>query len=108
MLPPTVYTNLHVPAKAVTLVEQKGQPTSDSKNIFRKSLRLNGLNAFNSAIARHLLDTGHEVDMLKSFKVINKQSNSNLLKFAEALAIKRLKPDLCIQKETVINLSLPW
>ncbi|CAH8489333.1 unnamed protein product [Schistosoma haematobium] len=72
------------------------------------SLRSNRLKAFSSAVARHLLDTGHEVNILKSFKVINKQSNSNLLKFAEAIAIKRLKPDLCIQKETVINLSLSW
>ncbi|CAH8583290.1 unnamed protein product [Schistosoma haematobium] len=63
-----------------------------------KSLRLNGLRASSSAIARHLLNTGHEVDTLKSLKVVNKQSNSNLLKFAEAIAIKRLKPDLCIQK----------
>ncbi|CAH8473689.1 unnamed protein product [Schistosoma haematobium] len=73
-----------------------------------KSLRLNGLKETSSAITRHLLDTGHEVDIRKSFKMVNKQSSSNLLKFAEAIAIKRLKPDLCTQKETVINLSLPW
>ncbi|VDP39225.1 unnamed protein product [Schistosoma curassoni] len=73
-----------------------------------KSLTSNKLKAFNSVIARHLLDTGHGVDTLKSVKVINKQSSSNLLKVAEALAIKRLKPDLCIQKKRVINLSLPW
>ncbi|CAH8649406.1 unnamed protein product [Schistosoma intercalatum] len=73
-----------------------------------KTDELNEENPDRSAVARHHLDTGHEVDILKSFRVINKQSNSNLLKFAEAIAIKRLKPDLCIQKETIINLSLPW
>lgn len=39
--------------------------------------------------------------------MINKQSNPNRLKFAEAIATKRLELDLCIQKQTVINLSLP-
>nr|CAH8822876.1 unnamed protein product [Trichobilharzia regenti] len=73
-----------------------------------KSLRLKGTNALNSAITRHLLDTGHEVDVEKSFKIINKQNSSILLKFAEAISIKRLKPDLCVQKEAVISLSLPW
>lgn len=39
-------------------------------------------------------------------KVINKQSNFNHLRFAEALSNKRLKLDLYIQKETTMNFSL--
>nr|CAH8867638.1 unnamed protein product [Trichobilharzia regenti]CAH8868788.1 unnamed protein product [Trichobilharzia regenti] len=73
-----------------------------------KSLRLKGTNSYSSAITRHLLDTGHEVEIEKSFKIINRQRSSILLKFAEAISIKRLKPDLCVQKESVISLSLPW
>ena len=73
-----------------------------------KSLCLKGTTAFNSSITKHLIDTGHKVDITKSFKIINRQNSSILLKFAEAISIKRLKPDLCVQKETVISLSLPW
>ncbi|CAH8643572.1 unnamed protein product [Schistosoma mattheei] len=73
-----------------------------------KSLRTRERKTLNSAITKHLLDTGHQVDTLQSFKVISKQPNSSLLKFAEAVAIRRQKPDLCVQKEMVINLSLPW
>ncbi|CAH8484591.1 unnamed protein product [Schistosoma mattheei] len=73
-----------------------------------KSLRTRERKTLNSAITKHLLDTGHQVDTLQSFRVISKQPNSSLLKFAEAIAIRRQKPDLCIQKETVVNLSLPW
>ena len=73
-----------------------------------KNLRLKGPQALNSAIARHLLDTGHIVDNLQSFKIINKQKKPSLLRFAEAITIKRLQPNLCTQKETVVNLALPW
>ena len=73
-----------------------------------KKLRLQGSRALNSAIARHLLDTGHSIDISHAFKIISKQRSTTALRFAEAIAIKKLKPDLCIQKETVINLLLPW
>ncbi|CAH8681898.1 unnamed protein product [Schistosoma haematobium] len=73
-----------------------------------KNLRLRGTRAFNSAIARHLLDTGHTIDIPHAFKVINRQRSTTTLRFAEAIMIKKLKPDLCIQKETLISLSLPW
>ncbi|CAH8579144.1 unnamed protein product [Schistosoma curassoni] len=73
-----------------------------------KNLTLRGTKAFNSAIARHLLDTGHTVDIMRAFKIINRQRTTTTHRFAEAIAIKKLKPDLCIQKETLINLSLPW
>ncbi|VDP99351.1 unnamed protein product [Trichobilharzia regenti] len=51
---------------------------------------------------------GHRVDVLESFKIINRQSTSSLLRFAEAIAIKRLKPDFCVQKESVVGLQLLW
>lgn len=43
---------------------------------------LSGLKAFSHAIPRHLLDTGHRVDTLKFFKVINKKASFNILKFS--------------------------
>ena len=54
------------------------------------------------------LASEHSVDFNNSVKVINKQSNSKLLKFAKACAIRIYRPNLCIQKEMVVNLSLPW
>lgn len=53
------------------------------------------------------LYTGYLVDRLKSFSITNRHSNSVLLKFSEAIAVKRLTVNLCVQKETVTNLSLP-
>ena len=61
-----------------------------------------------SSTTKHLLDSEHSVDFNNFFKVINKQSNSKLLKFAEACAIRIYRPNRCIQKEMVVNLSLPW
>ncbi|CAH8838228.1 unnamed protein product [Trichobilharzia szidati] len=73
-----------------------------------RNLCLKGSKYSQSAITRHIVDTGHLVEISKSFKILNRQRTANLLRFAEAIAIKRFKPDLCIQKESVINLSLPW
>ena len=49
-----------------------------------------------------------DIKMYLWIHMINKQSNSKLLKFAEACAIRIYRPNLCIQKEMVDNLSLPW
>ena len=59
-----------------------------------------------SSIARHLLQTGHQVDRGGSFRIIYTTPNPRLLKFAEAIAIKRRKPLLCQQKEVYISLAL--
>ena len=61
-----------------------------------------------TAISRHLKTTHHVVDRYKSFSIINRQNHSKLLRFAEACSIRKLKPDLCVQKEFVTPLSLPW
>ena len=66
------------------------------------------LNYITRSITKHLLDSEHSVDFNNSFKVIIKQSNSKLLKFAKVCAIRIYRPNLCIQKEMVVNLSLPW
>ena len=62
----------------------------------------------NSAIGRHLIETGHCMNAQFAFKILARSRNKLVLRFAEALAIKRLKPSLCIQKDFVINLALPW
>lgn len=56
-----------------------------------------------SVIARHLLDPRNTTDIAQAFKVISKQKDT-VSRFAEAVAIIKLKPDLFIQKETVISL----
>ena len=60
------------------------------------------------AIGRHIIDSGHVIDKTKAFKVITRARNAQLLRFAEASAIRRIKPDLCVQKDFVAHLALPW
>jgi hypothetical protein len=61
-----------------------------------------------SAISKHLLDTGHHIVPDQAFRVINRQRSGKLLRIAEAVAIRRLHPVLCVQKEMVVELRLPW
>ena len=61
-----------------------------------------------SSITKHLLDTEHSVDPKVAFRVINKQARSKSLKYAEACAIRLHQLDLCVQKEMIVTLQLPW
>nr|VZI27433.1 unnamed protein product [Spirometra erinaceieuropaei] len=60
-----------------------------------------------SSITKHLVDTGHTVDPTVAFKVLFRATTGRLLRFAEAAAIRRRKPELCKQLNLVINLALP-
>ena len=69
----------------------------------------------NSSILAHLLDTDHKVDAQNAFHILHKVPPNlpsgirfRLLCTAEAVAIDQFKPDLCIQKQHVQALSLPW
>ena len=68
-----------------------------------------------SPVTEHLVNSGHSAPLEKSFKIIykirpnlSKGIRSRHLGIAEALAIQKLKPTLCIQKKYVQPLSLPW
>ena len=61
-----------------------------------------------SAIARHALGANHHTDRTTAFKAVMTASNKRLLQFFEAIAIKRLKPELCKQEERFVPLALPW
>jgi hypothetical protein len=61
-----------------------------------------------SSIARHLIETAHRINIPDSFKIIFHTPKPQVLRFAEALAIKRKHPELCVQKQFVITLRLPW
>jgi hypothetical protein len=61
-----------------------------------------------SAIARHLLETNHQVDPSNSFRVIHTSSNSRRLHYAEIIAIRKLQPPLCVQKNLFYTTKLPW
>jgi len=62
-----------------------------------------------SAIARHALDcTAVDDDLTSRFKVIQKAKNALDLKILEALEIKDRRPSLCIQKEYLYDLKIPW
>ena len=61
-----------------------------------------------SSIAKHLLETGHKVDPPRQFEVIFRCAKSRILAIAEALAIRKYKPDLCVHKSVFVALRLPW
>jgi hypothetical protein len=61
-----------------------------------------------SSIARHLITSRHYTDPQTAFKVVYATPDSRLLKFAEAVAIKKFKPLLCVQKDLFVTLALPW
>ena len=61
-----------------------------------------------SSIGRHLLATGHAVDLNSAFSIVLHNESPRFLLFAEAVAINRSKPSLCVQKQFVFHLRLPW
>ena len=61
-----------------------------------------------SSIAKHLIESGHKVNTGEAFNVLFKSNKGKLLRFIEALAIKKFNPDLCIQKQFILTLQLPW
>ena len=71
--------------------------------------------SISSAILAHLVDSGHRVDLNKAFSVIHtvppnrsKAVRLRSLAIAEAICIRRLTPNLCVQKRFVQSLHLPW
>ncbi|CAH8524172.1 unnamed protein product [Dicrocoelium dendriticum] len=61
-----------------------------------------------SSIAKHLLESGHQVDPRSTFTVIYRNDNPKVLRFAEAVALNRHRPILCVQKQLTVSLKLPW
>ena len=73
-----------------------------------KRLLLNGSKLLSSSIGKHILNYGHAVDRIQSFRILAKLRTPQILCFAEACAIRRIKPDLCVQKDFFVHLALPW
>ena len=78
-------------------------------------LKHGGEGVISSAVLSHLVDTGHRVDPQNAFKVLfrippnrSKAVRLRMLATAEAISIRRLTPDLCVQKRFVQTLQLPW
>ena len=63
-----------------------------------------------SAVTSHLLECNflNSVDLSQNFSVVCCARNDRLLRILEALHIKRFRPDLCKQKDLIIDLLLPW
>ncbi|CAH8582464.1 unnamed protein product [Heterobilharzia americana] len=61
-----------------------------------------------SSIAKHIIEMNHKVNTKTAFKIIYRNNQGRILKFAEALAIRKLNPPLCVQKQFVVSLNLPW
>ncbi|KAA3676597.1 uncharacterized protein DEA37_0009147 [Paragonimus westermani] len=56
-----------------------------------------------SAVARHVLTTGHVINPICAFRILLRHSNPRFLRFAEAVAINRMKPTLCVQKQLLVT-----
>ncbi|KAF7257690.1 hypothetical protein EG68_04481 [Paragonimus skrjabini miyazakii] len=50
-----------------------------------------------SSIAKRMLATGHRINPESTVRIIMCHTNPRFLRFAEAVAISRLKPALCVQ-----------
>ena len=63
-----------------------------------------------SSVCKHAVDCDDFVgrDFISYFSVLASSSCFMSLRILEALFIKRLKPPLCVQKEFVYGLILPW
>ena len=68
-----------------------------------------------SSILEHLVNNNHSVNMDEALNVfyritinLPKGTKIRLLNIAEAIGIKLMKPELCVQKKLVQTLFLPW
>ena len=71
--------------------------------------------AIRSSILEHLVDSEHKISPDSAFRVIYRTSANvpkavriRHLAIAEAIAIRLWKPELCIQKKLMHDVSLPW
>ena len=60
-----------------------------------------------SSITEHIVETGHRCHRDDCFTILHKARHPAMLKFVEAVAIKRLKPALNVQQEMNYHLKLP-
>jgi len=61
---------------------------------------------YRSSITEHLIKEGHYFDTEKCFEILYHTRTRNLLKFLEAVAIRKFKPALNVQKEFDYKLQL--
>lgn len=61
-----------------------------------------------SAVAENLQTSGHVVHKMMLFRIIYTYQSYRNLKYTEAVTITIEKPFLCMQKELVTQLRLPW
>ena len=69
----------------------------------------NGLSkASRSSIAEHIVNNGHWDNSEENFEILHIARNKKLLKFLEAVAIRRTKLRINAQRDLVVTLKLPW
>ena len=61
-----------------------------------------------SSITEHIVESGHYCNRDNCFTIIHRARHPAMLKFVEAVAIKRLRPSLNVQQEMDYHLKLPW
>ena len=78
-------------------------------------LRTGGNKSITSSVVAHLANTNHIVEPTRAFRVIYqaplnqpKFIRQRILAAAESIAIRQRQPVLCLQKQFVQSLCLPW
>ena len=78
-------------------------------------LRTGGKKSITSPVVTHLANTNHIVEPTTAFRVIYKAplnqpkfTRQRILAAAESIAIRQRQPVLCLQKQFVQSLCLPW
>ncbi|CAH8499563.1 unnamed protein product [Schistosoma haematobium] len=61
-----------------------------------------------SSIAKHIIETGHKININTAFRTLYRNCHGQIIKSIEVLAIRKFKPPLCVQKQFVVTLNLPW
>ncbi|CAH8491924.1 unnamed protein product [Heterobilharzia americana] len=115
---PTVFTNLHVCVCGHTYIGRSNRsmqtrvgehiPKWLEKQFNTQTLISAGDRHPSSSIAKHIIEMNHKVNTKTAFKIIYRNNQGRILKFAEALAIRKLNPPLCVQKQFIVSLNLPW
>ncbi|CAH8570683.1 hypothetical protein MS3_00008165 [Schistosoma haematobium] len=112
---PIVFTNLHVCVNTHTWRSNRTLQSRVNEHMPRwlqnQCLSNDPINVGgrkpSSSIAKHIIETGHKIDINTAFRTLYRNCQGWILEFIEALAIRKFKPPLCVQKQFVITLNLP-
>lgn len=61
-----------------------------------------------SSLAKHLVTSGHKVDLIQCFNVLVCNVRPKVLAFSEAMHVRIYQLEHCLQKSSTLTVSLTW